>query len=393
MKVIHIIFTTTGYKASGAVTAAQLLATELNKSIDVVILIMSQNSFKRNDSSVPVHEVKSTAGLLDFSFVPKKVKNLFSSCDFMPYIEAEKPDLVHFHNPIPPLALYKTAKSCSRKNIKYVITSHGFNEIINFREAFNLSWLYIPVIKYLIHQPIKFVIKNAACLFLLSKHEIQDLKFFLNVSHFDYKITPNGYPSILDTLEINDSVKLKPLLADGRKIILYLGNHTKNKGIDTLLECTNFLKQKYNVVVGGKIRKDNNLQNTSQCSNLSAKQNIIFTDFLTDKEKFYLLKNCDILVHPTRADTLPLSIIEAMFFEKPVVSTNIGGIPSLVDEQTGILIEPNQPLLLAEAIETILNDPIKCKKMGKKAKEKITNTFTWSQTATKTLKAYKAIVS
>ncbi|MDC0969272.1 glycosyltransferase family 4 protein [Alphaproteobacteria bacterium] len=392
MKILHLIFTSTDYKVSGAVTAAKNLAIEVNKSVEAKVLIMSDKSSKKTERKLPIYEIKASQGFLGFSFIPIKLRKLFSKSNFETHIKTENPDIVHFHNPIPPLALYEIAKWCKFNQFKYVITSHGFNEIINFRKAFGINWIYSLLIEYLITRPIKFVIKNAECVFLLSEHEVVDVNSFLKSSHFNYCITPNGYPDELVNIKIKESDKLKYIFYDKTKVILFLGNHTKNKGIDTLLQTTELLTCDVKIVIAGKIRNDTNYKMFLKHIKRSSLSNVIFTNFLSEQEKYYLLSKCDLLVHPTRADTLPLSIIEAMYFAKPVVSSNIGGIPSLVDEETGILVDPGQPQLLAKAINNIIDNPGKAREMGKKGREKILKTFSWPKTASKTLQAYKDIL-
>ena len=65
----------------------------------------------------------------------------------------------------------------------------------------------------------------------------------------------------------------------------------------------------------------------------------------------------DIFINTTDFDNLPVSVIEAMALGLPVVSTNVGGVPYLIDhERDGILVPARQPKLMAEAIDKLLKN-------------------------------------
>ena len=66
----------------------------------------------------------------------------------------------------------------------------------------------------------------------------------------------------------------------------------------------------------------------------------------------------------------PLTLQEAQLMEKPVVATNVGGIPELMkDEETGFLIEKNNPEELLDKLSLLFSNLEKAKEMGKNGKE------------------------
>lgn len=66
----------------------------------------------------------------------------------------------------------------------------------------------------------------------------------------------------------------------------------------------------------------------------------------------------DAFVLPSRGENLPISILEAMAVAVPVVATNVGGVPELLDNgQAGVLVEPESPSALADAITSMIVDP------------------------------------
>jgi glycosyltransferase involved in cell wall biosynthesis len=76
------------------------------------------------------------------------------------------------------------------------------------------------------------------------------------------------------------------------------------------------------------------------------------------------LRAADVYVHPSRADTFPSGVLEALACGAPVVASRVGGIPEQVCEQTGVLVEPGDPAALAEAIESLVGDRERRTRMG-----------------------------
>jgi glycosyltransferase involved in cell wall biosynthesis len=69
------------------------------------------------------------------------------------------------------------------------------------------------------------------------------------------------------------------------------------------------------------------------------------------------LRAADVYVHPSRADTFPSGVLEALACGTAVVASRVGGIPEQVREETGVLVEPGDPEALVAAIESLLGDP------------------------------------
>lgn len=77
-----------------------------------------------------------------------------------------------------------------------------------------------------------------------------------------------------------------------------------------------------------------------------------------------------IYVHPSFIDNSPNSVCEAMLIGTPVVSSNCGGIPSLINHnETGILVPPGNPKILAEEIMKLLENPEKARALADRAKQ------------------------
>ncbi|AKT42549.1 glycosyltransferase [Chondromyces crocatus] len=97
-----------------------------------------------------------------------------------------------------------------------------------------------------------------------------------------------------------------------------------------------------------------------------------------------LLAGMDFFVLPSRMEGLPLSILEAMARELPVVVTPVGGVPEVVtDDVHGLVVPVDDPRALAEAIGRLAEDPQVGKAMGQRGKRRVEEDFSFSKMARK----------
>jgi glycosyltransferase involved in cell wall biosynthesis len=82
------------------------------------------------------------------------------------------------------------------------------------------------------------------------------------------------------------------------------------------------------------------------------------------------MNSLDVFVLPSFAEGTPNGVIEAMAHGIPVIATNVGGIPDIVDADSGILVPPGDAAALADAMATLANDPKRRDEMGVAARER-----------------------
>lgn len=104
-----------------------------------------------------------------------------------------------------------------------------------------------------------------------------------------------------------------------------------------------------------------------------------FTGKLSKQEWLALSRDCDIFINTTNIDNTPVSLIEAMALGLPVVSTNVGGIPYLIDhEENGLLVPPDDAEKMSDAICRLLNEPGLAERISENGRAKVKN-FDWEQ--------------
>lgn len=151
--------------------------------------------------------------------------------------------------------------------------------------------------------------------------------------------------------------------------LLFLGLLVKEKGIYDLIELLSEYKEKYErrvrLIVGGN-GDVKSFQNKIQEYGL---ENIIsFEGWVSGEKKSRLFNSSDVYVLPSYTEGLPISILEAMSYKLPIISTNVGGIPEIVfNNVNGFLITPGDKEAIVKSIDALLGDMDKCKEMGEQS--------------------------
>lgn len=119
---------------------------------------------------------------------------------------------------------------------------------------------------------------------------------------------------------------------------------------------------------------------------------VIFAGVRRDLVRLYPL--IDLFVLASRAESFGNVLVEAMSFARPVVATQVGGIPEVVtDGQTGLLVPPGDPRPLAAAILRLLGDRAMARRMGEAGRERVRNYFCPTRLGDELEEVYERLVS
>jgi len=149
----------------------------------------------------------------------------------------------------------------------------------------------------------------------------------------------------------------KLFLNEEGKIAIFVGGMFPVKGVEYLIQAFNLLhmngKEDYRLILVGDGILRGSLE--KQAKELISKQKITFVGNKPHQEISDWINASDLLCLPSIREGRPNVIIEALACGKPVVASNVGGIPELVSNINGILVAPKEPVELAKAIEQALN--------------------------------------
>ena len=102
---------------------------------------------------------------------------------------------------------------------------------------------------------------------------------------------------------------------------------------------------------------------------------------------------CDLFVAPSIYESFGFIYLEAMSYGKPVVGCSVGGVPEVVEDGvTGVLVPPEDPLRLSEAIVQLLREPALRRQMAQQARERVVAHFTRDRMVSQTEEAYRRLI-
>ncbi len=165
--------------------------------------------------------------------------------------------------------------------------------------------------------------------------------------------------------------------ADNRLHLLFLGLITQQKGIFDLLEVLAENKAAFNgklclhIGGNGEVEKLKSLIEEKQLSGM-----VVFEGWADEEKKRHLFSLIDAFILPSYTEGVPISILEAMSYGLPILSTKVGGIPEIVsDNENGFLFDAGDKEAMRKILIAGLEDSEKLSLMGKSASNYIENHF------------------
>ena len=206
--------------------------------------------------------------------------------------------------------------------------------------------------------------------------------------------------------------------------ILFVGRVSPEKGVHTLIEAFAEMASRSDqiqlVIAGGRatLREDfivgissdplvqalSRFYNGSVASDyqryldelvdrLGLRSKVRFLGRVPHKELVDWYRSSSVVVNPSLSESFGISIVEGMACGIPVVGTKVGGmLETICDGETGLLVEPERPDLLAEAVLSLLNSPKVAQKMGTSGRTRAVERFSWRARADRLISAYQTVL-
>ncbi len=252
-------------------------------------------------------------------------------------LEKEDIDIIHGHYLFPAGAA--AVEVGKEHGIKTYVTAHGSDMFELYKT------------QPLMRSTLKKVLRDADGVFAVSnalRHEIiaTGVTGIANKT----KISWNSVDIDKFSAKSNDSFKKENKLED-KPIVLFVGNLIKRKNVDSLLEAKKIAHSDYYLVIVGDGPQFKKLRKKVEDDNI---HDVIFTGSRNDVEE--IIPSCDVLVLPSFSESFGLVLIEALACGKPVIGSDVGGITEIINDDVGLLVDPNRVSSIAGAIDKIIND-------------------------------------
>lgn len=176
------------------------------------------------------------------------------------------------------------------------------------------------------------------------------------------------------------SIKKSLSIADSVPVVGMIGNINKLKGIVDFVQAAAYVHKIYPntkfIHIGARLETKIELYNSIRKSikKLGLQDSFYMLGKQTDVKPY--LQAMDVYVIPSLSEACPISLLEAMSMARPVVATNVGGIPELIiDGKEGYLVPPRQPRLIADKVIHYLEHPALRWELGQNARQKAIQFF------------------
>jgi glycosyltransferase involved in cell wall biosynthesis len=292
----------------------------------------------------------------DFKFLSQAViRSVFK------LMKAEKIDIVHCHRHRP--TVIGTIASIIA-GVPYVISHvHGLSRTRSI-QRYITNWLLFKKVKKIIA-----VSDSVRMDIIRTNRNLEPLKVVTVRNGIDL--------ALIDNVSITRKEARLRLGIQGNEIVFgTVGRLTKTKGqiylLDAYAKISNEIPHSRLVIVGkGPLSKELN----KQADDLGISSQVLFTGYRTDVRE--LLKGFDVFVLPSIAEGLSIALLEAMASRLPVIASNVGGIPEVVDCNSGFLFPSKNSNAIAEAMNAAAQLKEKERAIvGNAARKRVEETFT-----------------
>jgi glycosyltransferase involved in cell wall biosynthesis len=293
-----------------------------------------------------------------------------------------KPDVLHGHWAIPTgPAIVAAAR---RLHVPSVITMHGGDVYVNEKEGYNFPtrWYVRPILKW--------TLRNASALTAISDDCIEHaLRAGAQRDHI--RLIMNGA----------DLRRFSPLPAGetphpfGPKMVFACRQLFPRKGIRFLISAVAALRSRHpdiQLVIAGDGFERPELE--KQAAELGIGAVTKFLGWTANADLPQYFRACAVSVIPSLEEGFGIPAAEAAGCEVPVVASDAGGLPEVVENNvTGLVVPKGDAPALAAAMDKLLSDPVLSRRMGKAGRERALARFDWSRSAEKFVELYESLLS
>ncbi len=354
--------------------------------VTVVTSKIPRNSPKsENKEGVKIIRLTTPAIVSGFPLMP----NLFLKLSAI----SKEADIIHAHINSP--SIIETAAFVSQISNRPLVVTYHADPIIQDLNI-EVSRFFKTILGIFLKKSIDLVLKSARKIIVTTPLYREKSNFLKDYLH-KAVVVPNSIdidffreqnPQIIQNLKNEYNIKNK-------RIILFVGRLVKYKGIEYLLKAMKTVistfKNSCLLIVGdGPLR--NNLEYLS--SDMNLKSNIFFVGNVNNRILRNIYRIADLFVLPSisNSEGFGIVLLEAMVHAKPVVASNVGGIPHIVKNGfNGLLVAPRDYKELANRIIDLLSDDVNSQKLGQKGQEYIIKNYSWEHTVKKIIEIYQEI--
>lgn len=399
----------------------------LNSSGCGVIAKNTYNILNSKNFEIEVFTAQNRSGLISYKYenlfidpynTPKKyIKNLLnfyynfkSRENISKLLRDFKPDIIHVHSLQTSALTYSILKPCIEQNIPIIMTLHDVflicpmmtlmkkNKIV-CKDVLCKGFNKIPCVINNCGNNVEQSTRMALISFVnkLTGYDKQIQKFIApSKALADIMIKYNSDINSNNIVVINNFLSSEELKTipnyTNQGYFLYIGRLSPEKGVHYLLEAMRDLPREIKLKIAGTGAEESKLKKYAKENNLD---NVEFLGFKNREEIQELYQNCISTILPCNwFEIFGMTNIESFINGKPVIASNIGGIPEIVEDNiNGLLFEPGNVEQLKECILKYWNNPDLVVEHGKNGYQKAITQYTEKKYYQELIKVYEEVLN
>ena len=284
-----------------------------------------------------------------------------------------KIDIIHIH--------MASRGSFYRKSIIVILMNLLKKRVIVHLHGGGFDKFYTKESSKLAQRYIKYILNKSDLLIVLSEE-------------WKEKIINYGIETKVEVLFNGVYLPKINLYKSKNKNITFLGRLTEEKGFFDLLKIAKVLNKDNNMKIDFNIGGSGDTEYINHLvTDYGIEENINLNGWVNSVEKDEILQNTGIFILPSYFEAMPMSILEAMSYGIPIITTNVGGIPAIIEQGiNGYMREPGDIDSMVNDIKQILyNDEFRCE-LSKNSYYKIKQHFSMEKQNKELIKLYKSII-
>ena len=280
------------------------------------------------------------------------------------FLRRERVDVVHLHFTIPASLYFAALRPFSRW--KLLATFHGTDGYALRRRS---AWYRLLV---------RLVLGRVNLITAVSGDLLRTVKAAYPGLRAETRVVLNGNPVTGSQPATDGSDPPGPL---PERYILAVGSLITRKGYDVLVRATGLARERghrLDVVIVGDGPEAPRLETLARESDV--KDRVFLAGEMPHAEALRFYPRAKFFVHTAREEAFGLVLLEAMFFGKAVIATRVGGIPEFVRHgETGLLVDPDDPAALAQAMIRLDTDEALCASLATRGREMVIKEHSWDR--------------
>lgn len=298
---------------------------------EVILYVRKKNSQREIDFELPKNwQVRALWAPRFWTQIALSLEMLFQSPDVL-FVPAHTVPLIHPK--------------------RTVVTIHGL-EYEYCQEAYSF-WERIYM-----HYSIMWSCKVASTVICVSENTKKDVVKLYRVAEEKIRVIAEGYNQKFQSPNSKNQTKSKIQITNSRPYVLFIGRLEERKNIVRIIEAFEILKEKYSiphdlVLVGKPGYGYPRIK--IQMTNSKFQNDIQEKGYVTEEEKWTLLKNASVFLFPTLYEGFGIPVLEAQSVGVPVVTSNTSSLPEVAGDGA-VFVDPLRTESIAEGVQRLLSD-------------------------------------